>query len=208
MNPNVSSEIHETYPDYLWYPGVLANASHSSEKLGRDYYDYLHSLEESAGLESKDTIAYLRRVLEESLGVHDASQAEIEALIDHPDISPYIFADIISRRAQTGWTTHGHSAVDVNIYASSPKDAAALAGNHENTEIGEFLIKYLDVDVDSITKELKEKGTLFDSLDANGEKVSWMGRIGEKGERLDGQDHLDHYEGDFKKHRRCDICGM
>lgn len=83
-----------------------------------------------------------------------------------------------------------------------------MAGNHENTEVGEFLIKYLDVDVDSITKELKEKGTLFDSVDAEGEKVGWMGRLPQKGERLDGQDHLDHYAGDFKKHRRCDICGM
>lgn len=203
-----SLEIHETYPDYLWYPGVLANASHSSEKLGRDYYDYLHSLADSSGPASRDTAAYLRRVLAESLGVHDASDAEIRALIDHPQISPYIFADMISRRSQTGWSTHGHSAVDVNIYASSLKDAAALAGSHENTEIGEFLIKYLDVDVDSVTKELKEKGALFDAVDVDGEKVSWMGRVPEKGERLDGQDHLDHYAGDFRKHRRCDVCGL
>jgi len=99
-------------------------------------------------------------------------------------------------------------AADVNIYTSSTKDAAALIGNHENTEVGEFLRNYLDVDVEAITNELKQKGTRFDTVNAQGKKVSWMGRIANEGERLDGQDHLDHYQGDFKKHKRCDICGI
>jgi alkaline phosphatase len=96
----------------------------------------------------------------------------------------------------------------VNIYTSSPKIASALIGNHENTEVGEFLRNYLNVDVQAITEELKAKGTQFDTVNAQGETVSWMGRIPNSGERLDGQDHLDHYQGDFKKHKRCDICGV
>lgn len=63
-----------------------------------------------------------------------------------------------------------------------------MAGNHENTEIGEFLIKYLDVDVDSVAKELKEKGALFDAVNGEGgggvgwgewprRGRGWMGRI-------------------------------
>jgi alkaline phosphatase len=74
--------------------------------------------------------------------------------------------------------------------------------------VGVFLRNYLDVDVDAITNELKAKGAQFDSLDAQGKIVSWMGRVAYDGERLDGQDHLDHYQGDFKKHKRCDICGV
>jgi alkaline phosphatase len=96
----------------------------------------------------------------------------------------------------------------VNIYASNKKAAAALAGNHENTEVGKFLREYLNVDVDAITRELKQKGTSWDTVDAQGQKVSWMGKIPEQGQRLDGQDHLDHYQGDFRKHKRCEICGM
>jgi alkaline phosphatase len=92
----------------------------------------------------------------------------------------------------------------VNIYASSPKDVKALQGNHENTEVGVFLREYLDVDVHAITDELREKGTKMD-VASNGE--SWLGRKPNAGERLDGQDHLDHYTGDFKKHKRCEICG-
>jgi alkaline phosphatase len=105
---------------------------------------------------------------------------------------------MVSRRAQTGWSTHGHSGADVNIYASSPEAAKDLQGNHENTDVGVFLREYLGVDVDAITKELKEKGAKVEG---------WMGKVPEDGQRLDGQDHLDHYEGDFKKHKRCEICG-
>lgn len=123
----------------------------------------------------------------------------------------YAYADMMSRRSQTGWSTHGHSAADVNIYSSDPKKAAALIGNHENTEVGEFLRNYLEVDVEAVTKELKEKGKDLKMLDVNGTEVSWMGKIPQEGERLDGQTHLADYTGDFKKRhllhgRACD-CG-
>lgn len=36
----------------------------------------------------------------------------------------------------------------------------------------------------------------------------WLGRVPEQDERLDGQDHLDHYTGDHKHKGRCDICGV
>lgn len=65
---------------------------------------------------------------------------------------------MISRRAQIGWSTHGHSAVDVNIYGSAGSEK--LRGNHENTEVGKFLRDYLDLNVDDITKELEEKANL------------------------------------------------
>jgi alkaline phosphatase len=119
---------------------------------------------------------------------------------------------MISRRSQTGWSSHGHSAADVNIYSSDPKAALALAGNHENTEVGDFLRDYLGVDVESVTKELREKGTGLMVTDAEGKQVSWMGEVPEEGQRLDGQNHLASYGGDYRKRhwnhgRGCD-CGM
>lgn len=198
----VARQLHETYPDYLWYPGVLANVSHSAEHLAREYFHYKQAHP------NKDVTAWVSEAVTSGLGVVDPSDAEIALLVDRPEIALYAFADIVSRRAQTGWTTHGHSGVDVNVYASNPRDAEALVGNHENTEIGEFLRRYLDVDVDAVTEELKEKGVMLDTVDESGKVVSWMGRLPEAGERLDGQDHLDHYAGDFKKHKRCEICGI
>jgi alkaline phosphatase len=87
----------------------------------------------------------------------------------------------------------------VNIYSSDPKAAKALVGNHENTEVGEFLSHYLGVDVEAVTKELREKGTSLKVLNKDGDEVSWMGRVPAEGQRLDGQNHLASYGGDFKK---------
>jgi alkaline phosphatase len=52
---------------------------------------------------------YISNALEKDLGVQDATSEEVSLLVDQPENAPYTFADIISRRAQTGWTTHGHS---------------------------------------------------------------------------------------------------
>lgn len=98
-------------------------------------------------------------ILRKGLGIKDATNTEIQLVADHHDDSMNILADMVSRRAQIGWSTHGHSAVDVNVYGSV--GSGVLGGNHENTEIGEFLHNYLDVNVDAITKELNEKIRYF-----------------------------------------------
>jgi alkaline phosphatase len=95
-------------------------------------------------------------------------------------------------------------AADVNIYTSSPDYAANLIGNHENTEVGKFLRDFLEVDVDAITRELTQLGPKWDTVSATGVKESWLGPL----PPVDiGHDHLDHYQGDFKKYKRCDLCG-
>jgi alkaline phosphatase len=137
--------------------------------------------------------------IEDGLGIFDATADEITNLVETPATALYQYADMMSRRSQTGWSTHGHSGADVNIYSSDPKAAKALVGNHENTEVGEFLSHYLGVDVEAVTKELREKGTSLKVLNKDGDEVSWMGRVPAEGQRLDGQNHLASYGGDFKK---------
>jgi alkaline phosphatase len=195
VHPNIpltSPELHTSYPEYLWYPGPLANASHSAEHLASKYAAYL--LTTPTESEKRD---FLSSQLRDGLGIFDAKTEEIDLLVSTPATALYQYADMVSRRSQTGWSTHGHSAADVNIYSSNPKAAAALVGNHENTEVGDFLRDYLGVDVDAVTKELRQKGTKV--LTAAGESVSWMGKVPEEGQRLDGQTHLASYNGDSKK---------
>ncbi|ESZ98402.1 alkaline phosphatase [Sclerotinia borealis F-4128] len=147
----VARQLNPSYPQYLWYPEVLANASHSSEYLSRALRAHIAS----SGAANEGDAVYRRfvkeKLVEEGLGVIDASDEEIDLIIGNPALSAYAFADIISRRAQIGWSTHGHSAVDVNIYGYG---AEVLRGNHENIEVGEFLSDYLNVDVDAVTIEL------------------------------------------------------
>jgi alkaline phosphatase len=199
-------QLHKAYPEYRWLPGVLAKASHSSEYLHAKLKEYLGGKGRTDDRVTQR--AYIRKqFLEKGLGIDDATDEEVDSLIETDPVWPssYIFADMISRRAQVGWTTHGHSgklrhkrgryqhpiitncfsAVDVNIYASSTKDAWPLVGNHENTDIGSFLAEYLDVDVESVTKQLQSAGT-----------TSWMGDPLPADVRID---QLDTYHGDFRK---------
>ena len=80
-----------------------------------------------------------------------------------------------------GWSTHGHSAVDVNVYASDVAQARSLVGNNENTDIGKFLRGYLGLEdeVEDVERELGEKmGQVFGKgaeLKERGDRIGRMG---------------------------------
>lgn len=161
-------ELNVDYPEYLWYPGVLANATHSAEHTARLYSSHLSTSKSSKA----DLPKYLTKLINDNLGIEDVTREELAYLIEHPVLSPWTMSEIISKRSQTGWSTHGHSAVDVNIYSSDRHASKKLHGNHENTEVGEFLRWYLDVEdeVKEVTKELKHKLEI-----SSGE--SWLGAV-------------------------------
>ncbi|KAF8462543.1 alkaline-phosphatase-like protein [Kalaharituber pfeilii] len=187
-------QLQAAYPDYLWYPGVLANASHSSEYLAVQLAAFPDD-------DDKKLDKYIRHtVLEEGLGIYDASDEEFERLKKAKTGAIYTLTDMVSRRAQIGWTTHGHSGVDVNIYGIGPA-LRKLSGNHENTEVGEFLRDYLQLDLDAVTKELTEKGVGRHKAAAGDNGLEWMGRslaeITENEKYV--TDQLDCYHGDFRK---------
>lgn len=104
----VARQLRPAYPEYLWLPGVLANASHSSEFLSKNLKEYL-SMETSLSKQRK----YARTLLEKGLGVTDATDEEVDHLLDpnYQIVPEQVFTDIISRRAQVGWSTHGHSGM-------------------------------------------------------------------------------------------------
>ncbi|RDL39687.1 Alkaline phosphatase [Venustampulla echinocandica] len=162
-----SGELSPSYPGYHWYPEVLANASSSAEHSARRLRSHISN----GGDKLKDFVS--EELVQEGLGIMDATDAEIKNALDNPEVSHYIFADMISRRARIGWSTHGHSAVDVNIYGSSGSDP--LRGNHENTEVGNFLADYLGLDIDAITDELVKKSSDFSINSMGG--APWTGQI-------------------------------
>lgn len=88
---------------------------------------------------------------------------------------------MISHRARVGWSTYGHSAVDVNIYSSGGPAAEDIHGNVENTDIGKFLRNYLNVDTAAVTKELRDKMDWKQSLGA----VSSENAVAQMGVQMD-----------------------
>lgn len=168
----IGRQIGDDYPQYKWNPEVISRVRNSSESLAEAW---------ALSLEDDDISSqgYLQKTLIKSgLGIHDATDEELEKLKGWKasgktifDLA-YIFADMVSRRALIGWTTHGHTAVDVNLYAFG-EGADALRGSHENTDIGDFIIDYLGLDLDKITETLVKNSTSIDtfklqkSLDVN-----------------------------------------
>lgn len=162
---------------------MLSKATHSAEHLGFELFDRA----EAAKSTSEDIEKFVRNTLvKDGLGITDAKDDEIRAILDNQLVASPLFANMISKRAQIGWSTHGHSGVDVNIYGS--KGSEKLIGNHENTDVGKFLREYLDVDVEAITKELNKKSSAF-GVASVGE--GWTGPIPTEEEMLKAADHYD-----------------
>ncbi|SCU85074.1 LADA_0D05556g1_1 [Lachancea dasiensis] len=163
----ISTSDHETgglvtakqnskaYPEYIWYPEILSNSKHSGEYLGKKLLAYKGN-HKSQFIEET--------IFEKGMGINDYKKEDTEELMkltSSGEINDKING-MVSTRAQIGWTTHGHSAVDVNIYAHSNRQKTwynileSLLGNHENTEIGQFMANYLDLDLDKVTDLIKK----------------------------------------------------
>ncbi|KAK4232084.1 putative alkaline phosphatase [Podospora fimiseda] len=141
-------------PVYDWHPQILANANASSEYLALLLKQRIATTPESF----LSLVEWIKTDLVQGrLGIPDALEIEINALASNPDAAQTIFAKMVSMRARIGWSTHGHSAVDVNVYSSGGPGTEKIRGNVENIEVGGFLNGYLGVDLEPITKELREK---------------------------------------------------
>ena len=140
------------YPTYAWFPDALVNGTATSTATSMKIYRESRSL----------TNMRLKSILREDMGVSDPDDdeiAEIMANRENPGaIGPLdkALAKLTSRRAQVGWSTHGHSGVDVNLYGY-PRALVApyLGGSRENTEIGTFIADTMKLDLKQITDSLQ-----------------------------------------------------
>lgn len=158
-------QVTEDYPDYLWYPEVLLNSSHSGEFLVKKVMSRQAELD---GVALETYIA--KEIVEQDMGILDHTKDEIQMVkkvASNPNRLLGVLNNMISVRSQTGWSTLGHSAVDVNIYAYSNSDKiykrllrrdpyTGLVGNHENIEIGAFMANITGVDLSKVSELIKD----------------------------------------------------
>lgn len=144
----------DTYPEYLWLPEVLANTTHSGEYLAEALKTF------NGTAEALNTFV-TKNVLLEGLGIKNITQTQVDSITKNKEDAIEAIVQIVGTNAQIGWTTHGHTAVDVNVYAYAKNRyvmdniiKSRLVGNHENTDIGLFMADYLDVDLKEVSKEL------------------------------------------------------
>ncbi|CEH17480.1 alkaline phosphatase [Ceraceosorus bombacis] len=153
--------------EYAWYPDVLNNSTHSTEYLAAQFYKYAEAENRTDG-ELRD---YMVQTILPSLGQSDIDEDETARALelakeDDDGLALTIYlASLVNWRAHLGWSTTGHSGLDVNLYLhvapqhAQQKLAASFVGNHENTWIGSWTASWLELDLTSVTRQLNN-GTL------------------------------------------------
>ncbi|KAJ1547111.1 hypothetical protein HK096_004270, partial [Nowakowskiella sp. JEL0078] len=145
---SVAKQVDKEYPSYLWYPEALSPITNSTEIIAP-------AILEKNPDEKRDFVVDV--VLKEWMSITNASESEIDELCTATRI--YDIEEILGGMASTlaqvnSWCKH-HSAVDVNLYAYGHPDHYKLFGNHENTDIGEFITEFLSLDLQSVTTRLR-----------------------------------------------------
>ncbi|CAG8591300.1 7262_t:CDS:10 [Ambispora gerdemannii] len=141
------------YPQYQWFPEILQRVNMSSYLLAKKINEY----------NEKDKVEFIKNSIREELGIDDFTEDDVKYLSKPEEFEmayEYYLSNMTSARALIGWSTHGHTAVDVNLYAHG-MNAEKLAGNHENTHIGDFIIDFLGLDLSSITLLLNKDNSSF-----------------------------------------------
>lgn len=119
---------------------------HSSEYL-------INSLNEAK------TIADIKKIVAENSWITDLTDEEAQLILDG-DGSSYKreggYNAVISKRLLIGWSGHGHSAVDVGVWAYGPI-AEKVTGQVDNTQIALAGAEVLGVDLTSATASLQSK---------------------------------------------------
>ncbi len=89
-------------------------------------------------------------------GLNDLTEDEIDALntgVAENRLN-WALADVIGNRAGIGWTTGGHTAVDVKLFAAGP-GRDLFIGNHDNTYPARVIADLLDLDLAAETQRLR-----------------------------------------------------
>ena len=94
-------------------------------------------------------------VMSKYYGVDDLNEEEIKAIKDTEAGSlNYTVGPIISKRANIGWTTTGHTGEDVPLYIYAPNNCEKLSGVVENTDIAKYMSRVMGIDLATATSEL------------------------------------------------------
>jgi Alkaline phosphatase len=136
---------------YSWRPETLAAVEASSGAIA----DSIRSVR-STGASEAAKRTRIAGTLTRLTGVQDVPTEIVSNLmtVEGPYAVGNAVSPLVNRQALVGWTSHAHTAVDVNLYAYGP-GANAFVGHHDNTTIAQKLANLMDVDLESLTGTLR-----------------------------------------------------
>lgn len=110
-------------------------------------------------LEKAKSTADVKKIVTENTWITDLSDQEAQQILDG-DGSSYKreggYNAVVSKRLLVGWSGHGHSAVDVGVWAYGPI-ADKVKGQIDNTRIATAGAEVLGVDLQKATTEMQQK---------------------------------------------------
>lgn len=141
--------------------GGLSLSRDNIYELNLDLWDkQKHSSEYLIGkLKEAVTVEDIKAIVAENTWITDLTDEEA-AYILTGDGSSYGreggYNAVISKRLLVGWSGHGHSAVDVGVWAYGPI-AELVSGQIDNTRIATASAEVIGVDLKAATAKLQEK---------------------------------------------------
>jgi len=145
-----------------WLPPSLVNVTNSIEYLA----DWLE--EESEGVTGDDLTSLIEGVLADKLALNvTAIDPEHMSLLTEAVTSGSGIAGNLTeiRNVESGlnWGTGGHSSVDVSLYLYPQTDkklVESVQGLHPNVWLGQWIEKYLGLDLASVKAKLDSDASL------------------------------------------------
>jgi alkaline phosphatase len=127
---------------YAWAPEVIDRVSATQatfvQMAKNRGIEPCELLEERLGLTCSE---------KDRLAIQEADTTNVWAL-------PTAVGDVITKAAGVGWTSGGHTAVDVNLYAFGP-GSSTFRGHHDNTAIGNKIAEVMGFDLGALTADLR-----------------------------------------------------
>ncbi len=119
--------------------------------------------------EDKSNVA---EIMAQYYGITDITDEEIEEIkATESGKMNYTVGPMISKRANIGWTTNGHTGEDIPLYIYAPENCKKLSGVVENTDIAKYMAELFDTDLDKVTERLFVP--VRQAAEEKGAKVDW-----------------------------------
>jgi len=108
--------------DYRWEPQYLKNFSASIPKMSENIN------------QQADKVAYVEATF--GFTINDEAKAAVRVINSDMEARPIqvVLKSIVDKQTNTGWTTSGHTGIDVQVFAFGP-GAKRFEGNQNNTDI-------------------------------------------------------------------------
>ncbi len=128
---------------YAWDPAVLARVRASADRMAKLIGEGQRADDVLRAFAAVDSLSAAERTAIERSGPGPFTVARDRAI-----------GEAVSRRARIGWTTGGHTGIDVGLYAFGP-GTAAFHGAMEIDAVGRTLADVLGLDLAPITARLR-----------------------------------------------------